>query len=619
MQYDEPNTNATLAMNMTGLADYGISYPFIDIMEIASTFHASSRWSDPIKVSMNRRQLAAAGHLDKDGWPKSLPDNAEKIECMWRFTAGHAVEAYRLAGVYHMRYEGEATFNLNGAKILSREPGHVVFSIPATKLLALQITEINPENNIRNIQIVHESNLDAFYNNGKIFDPHWFEKVKGLRTIRFMDWMKTNNSPFTEFDELPEGDDASHEAVPLEFMVRLANETGASPWFCIPWNASDDYCRQFARYLIQHLNPELEVKIEFSNENWNGSFRHNWWIADLAEQEWGKKYRIEYTSKLATLDALIFIDEFKKAGRRNKLVCVLGTQTSNAWVAGQMLDNPVWKEKEPDTFVSPASVFDALAVTTYWGGAMTTDEPLRMELLAVLDDPTQDAIAWVTAKQLDPTYKHSVPHSERMIAANAAVADKHGLRLLAYEGGQHMHHSFGVKSMTPEQSARLTAFMGEYVRSAGMAKLYQASWDVWKKYGDGPYMQFADITANSKWGMWGLWEHTRDSSPRSELLENLNATTEPWWETDPGPVPVEPAPVELGIGFRPITDAADRAARIEAMEAALASAPKVRMNHSARTRQILADVHTRLGINLGGVDPIVLEAERGMLELKLLE
>jgi Ca2+-binding RTX toxin-like protein len=42
-------------------------------------------------------------------------------------------------------------------------------------------------------------------------------------------------------------------------------------------------------------------------------------------------------------------------------------------------------------------------------------------------------------------------------------------------------------------------------------------------------MQFGSVSKSGNGGSWALWDHFEDSTPRSELLEELNETTESWW------------------------------------------------------------------------------------------
>ena len=77
--------------------------------------------------------------------------------------------------------------------------------------------------------------------------------------------------------------------------------------------------------------------------------------------------------------------------------------------------------------------------------------------------------------------------------------------------------------------------MTGFVRSEEMGRLYAAQIEIWKDLGQGPYMHFYDVGAPTKWGSWGLYANLTDSTPRSRIVEALNATNDPWWEAEAGP------------------------------------------------------------------------------------
>ncbi len=61
-------------------------------------------------------------------------------------------------------------------------------------------------------------------------------------------------------------------ALLIEYMIQLANEAHANPWFCMPWNTDDDYVRKFAEKVRDLLDPSLVAYVETGNEVWNFSF-----------------------------------------------------------------------------------------------------------------------------------------------------------------------------------------------------------------------------------------------------------------------------------------------------------------------------------------------------------
>jgi hypothetical protein len=316
-------------------------------------------------------------------------------------------------------------------------------------------------------------------------------------------------------------------------MVALANQTGTEPWFTMPAGADEAYIRNFATYVRDHLDPGLEVHVEYSNEMWNWAFGQTQWLGAQAKEVWGtddKAAWLDYAAMLATRAALIW-DEVFGAEADVRVDNVLGTQTANAWIAGRLLAAPLWQAMDPQGYVAPSSVFDSLAVTTYFGGSTMGNGDLRAEFLAVLKTPGVDATAWLAARLMDPDYGQSIPQVVGWWVANKAVADQYGLDLVAYEGGQHVLHSFAVGGLNEADLATLTEFLSGFVRSQEMAELYRELWTAWAAVSDGPFMQFGDVDSASKYGAWGLFSALGDQNPRADLLIDLNARTAPWFSS----------------------------------------------------------------------------------------
>ena len=70
-------------------------------------------------------------------------------------------------------------------------------------------------------------------------------------------------------------------------MVALANQTGTEPWFTMPAGADEEYIRNFATYVRDHLDPGLQVHVEYSNEMWNWAFGQTQWLGAQTKAAWG--------------------------------------------------------------------------------------------------------------------------------------------------------------------------------------------------------------------------------------------------------------------------------------------------------------------------------------------
>ncbi len=524
--------NPTLSLNLAGANDFSAGFQFIDLMKMMRPWighEAKNGWG-----GMNEAELRAGGFLDADGWVEAIPPGFDRVGTLWEWSSMRDDAGTGHAGTYVLTYDGQGEINLRGsARVLGASRGRINFINEDAGTFIMDIVRTDPNGTgdyIRNISIVAERHMDL-HQAGAIFNPAWLETIADARELRFMDWMHTNGSTVTSWDDMPSvNGPASRRGMPVEHMVRLANEVGADPWFTMPHLADDTYIRNFATYVRDNLDPGLTARVEYTNEAWNFAFSQTHWLRDQASAAWGEEAYVDYHAKKAVETALIWEDVYGDEADSGRLTNVLGAFVANTWLNNRLLKAPVWRENEPDAFVDPKSVFEEIAIATYFGVPTMGNAEMRAELIAKVNDPHVDAQAWLAERLLDPDYNGSVPQIAELIAQSSQIAADNGLRLVTYEGGQHVHHSFAVASMTEQDLAALNAFMKDFIRGPHMATLYQALWDTWKMHGHGAFMQFTDIGGSSRWGTWGLRNSLTDSNPRADLLVALNAATTPWWD-----------------------------------------------------------------------------------------
>ena len=530
-------SDPTLAFGLEGISYWSTENPFLDIMKTSRPWIGYPALSESMMTS---DQLASGGYLDADGWPTQIPPGMESIGNIWAWDATDKAAAASRAGIYVLTYEGEGTLELPGMQILSSAPGRIVVQNLNGGTMAVNIAATDPNHNgnyIHNISLVPQK-YEALYQAGEIFNPDWLKIVQDARELRFMDWMGTNGVSHATWDTRPEVGDASWmtKGVPVEVMVQLANQTGTEPWFNMPAGADEDYIRNFATYVRDHLNPDLKVHVEYSNETWNWMFAQTQWLGAQSQAAWGLadgSAWLDYAAMLATKSALIWDDVFG-ATADDRVDNVMATQTVVPWISEHLLTAPIWQAHDPSGYVAPSSVFDSLAVTTYFGGGQIVDAALRTELLAHIKASPAEAAVWLKDQILDPNALFSIPQIAAYWAGQKAVADKYGLDLVAYEGGQSVLQSAGIGGMSEADLATLTTFLSDFVRSQTMADLYQAVWEAWAAVSDGPFMQFVDVSAASKYGAWGLFTALGDHSPRADLLADLNAHFASWFGSGGG-------------------------------------------------------------------------------------
>jgi hypothetical protein len=93
---------------------------------------------------------------------------------------------------------------------------------------------------------------------------------------------------------------------------------------------------------------------------------------------------------------------------------------------------------------------------------------------------------------------------------NRQVAAKHGLKLIAYEAGQHFVGVAGAENN--EALTRLLLAANSHPR---MAELYRKYYSAWEANGGDLLCHFSSVSQWSKWGSWGLLQFADDDPGKS--------------------------------------------------------------------------------------------------------
>lgn len=532
-----PVTNPNLALGLSGIHDWSVQQPFLDIVKTARpwTGHLPGQWG-----GWDHDRLAAGGWLDAEGWPRAIPPELEALALL--ILTDLPVGAVSTAGRYRLTYEGRGQLEVGGrAQVVAAVPGEIRFDFtpgPGTVLLTLR--ETDPADPLRRIRVVREDRA-ALLDAGAIFNPDWLERIRGVRVIRLMDWMAANDSTLGEVADRPLPSDYTWAriGVPAEVMVALANELGAEPWFTLPHLATDAFMRTYAEIVRDGLAPGLRAHVEFSNEVWNWQFAQARWAAAQAQARWGARDTwVQYYGLRAAQMAAIW-DEVFGAEAPARLFKVIATQTGWLGLEDDILLAPLWLAEDPARNRPPVERFDGYAITAYAGGGLGTDAkaPLVRQWLI---DSRGAALAGAMARGLtgDAAITHAHAHRydvatgralaelregamtgrtedtladliARQFPHHAAVARRHGLKLMMYEGGSHVA---GTGPWIGDEE--LTEFFIHLSYSEGMGAFYTDLMRAWAAVSDAPFNAFVDVLAPNRWGSWGALRHLDDDNPR---------------------------------------------------------------------------------------------------------
>lgn len=524
-----------IGFGLAEVVDWSVQQPFLDVMKTARPWvgHLPGQWG-----GWGHDELSAGGWLDAEGWPRAIPPELTGLSTL--LLTDLPADAASLAGRYVLLHEGRGTLQIDGrARVISQAPGQAEFDFtPGDGSVLLTIAASDPDDPIRRIRVVRADRL-ARLEAGEVFNPDWLARISGTRLVRFMDWMRTNGSTLSVLADRPQPPDYTwaRNGVPVEIMVRLANELKADPWFTLPHLATDDLVRFYAQAVHDGLAPGLVAHVEYSNELWNMIFPQAHWAEEQARARWGQDWKwLQFGAMRAAQVTGIWSQVFADAPDR--LVRVLATQTGWKGLEADILHAPlVVAEGKP----APHGGFDAWAVTGYFSAGIgdpeaepvlrrwLADSRAAAEAAATRLAPSERA-AHVSAHRFDLAIDRAVEdlrdgrHSGRvtdsvagllgdLLPYHADIARQYGLRLMMYEGGTHVV-GLGPLLDDPE----VTQFMAQLNYSPGMGALYRQLVDGWQKLSDAPFNAFVDVMGPSRWGSWGALRHLGDDNPRWRAL-----------------------------------------------------------------------------------------------------
>lgn len=531
--------NAGLGLNLAPVNDWSVQLPFLDLMKTARPWiaHRAGQWG-----GWEHADLVSGGHLSDRGWPLSLPEGATGMSTLV-LTDLPESSAPTTAGRYVVTWTGRGSLRVEGRGIVSdTAENRITFDYsPGPGSVILTLSDIDPADPLRDIVIVRQDRAAALQA-GAIFNPDLLARLQGTAMLRFMDWGATNGSTQVRPEDRPLPEDAmwSVSGVPVEIMVRLANELDADAWFCIPHAAEDALIAEMARLVATGLAPGLTAYVEHSNEVWNWSFPQAEWAAGIAMARWGTRDGWVQAHALRAAEVMrLWKAEFGPAGA-DRLVRVLAVQTGWLGLEDQILNAPlaVAEGAEP-----PRADFDAYAVTGYFAARLGSAERrgllrewltssralaetqgraagLEGEALAAhvaarrFDLATEWAAAELRSGSVTGDATDSLADlTGRVLPHHAEAARNAGLRLVMYEGGSHVAASEG-----PIDDAEIEAFFHHLNYSPAMGALMGDLLAGWADLTDAPFAAYMDVQTPGRWGSWGALRHLSDDNPRWRAL-----------------------------------------------------------------------------------------------------
>jgi hypothetical protein len=149
---------------------------------------------------------------------------------------------------------------------------------------------------------------------------------------------------------------------------------------------------------------------------------------------------------------------------------------------------------------------DAIAIAPYFGSEFG-------------DPKSADKMASLSVDELLKECRRSIHERAKTTRRYADEARKRHLRLIAYEGGQHL---VGVRGA--ENNERLTKLFQAANRAAAMKEVYLEDLKTWQECGGGLFCVFSSLGGPSKWGSWGILESEKQdpaTAPKFQAIQEL--------------------------------------------------------------------------------------------------
>lgn len=341
---------------------------------------------------------------------------------------------------------------------------------------------------------------------GNPWNPQFLREIAVYRSFRFMDWDHTNGSLREKWAQRPRKSGKKQSPVAYEWMIDLCNRSHADLWLTAPHRTVDrSFKEQPSDYALRlcllvktgidmgnvdfgplharlgdmtadelvaaggvrtgpALHEDLRLYMEYSNETWNGAFPQSHYCCGegqtlgLDEDRWTAGFRYHAWAAIRVFRAadLVF------GANSPRTVKVLATQSANDWIAGQHLQ--VLADPRYNPWQTSA---DAIAIAPYFGHGV--------------DGASSDAVAQLSA---------AIESAREQTGRHRRLADVAGLRLLAYEGGQHV--TINARAINTD---------------ARMFELYHKYLDAMSEQFD-HFSHYCHVGSAANGGAWGAVERT---------------------------------------------------------------------------------------------------------------
>ena len=513
--------------------------------------------------------------LDANGWVTRLPAaNDDNVKYRWVSALLYSDDkGAHPAGQYTVLYDGEGVieYELLGRKV-SGTPGRDIVQVGAgNDGLLIKIVATTPGNHVRNLRVLPPGGVcdgapkvfapsaaDCAANGTGTFvpfeeliarqpqtwHPYFVSDVRGFRSVRFLDWSKTNTSTLQNWADRPRPAQAFWNGpygIPLESMFELANKAAADPWINLPRQVTDDYVRRFAQLARNRMGPARTLIVEYSNEPWNTDFPAHTWFVEQGEGKWGKGQGYDKALSWYGMRSVQVCDIVKAefGAQASRVKCVANGQADYPDATRKILN---CQYAQTELGQPCGRKLDALAVAPYFGGYIgdLSVRGIVNSWAAEPDGGMAKMFAELLAqgpdgKPMTPPLLGKHPSSQpggavatarQNMVNSLGIANEFALPLWSYEAGQHLTTANPWTDNDPVWIGLLTATN----RHARMATAYERHLQDWRAIGGQTMTLFNHIYAPGRHGAWGLKESMfTTTGPKWNAVLPWRDSIDCWW------------------------------------------------------------------------------------------
>jgi RTX calcium-binding nonapeptide repeat (4 copies) len=517
-----PN-NPSQALNLGGQPGaYSDAFSALDL------FHGADAW---ITQDANGKELRGGVGVDAQGWVPNLPVLKGTPQTIW---ANIFYTKILPSGNYTVEWQGDGKLgSYTDNDVLGPKKLRLKYRPDYSKgdngiTLFIESTDPNKTGNyIRDIKVYPEKYSDLVAM-GEHFDPKWFQQVDDFRILRTHDWQGTNFSKVTGWTT---NNVTTNQAfwvtngrgMPYELLVEMANQTRSDLWINIPHMATDDYMRKAAVYVKDHVNKDLRVYVEYTNEYWTDGFDQHPYLIAKGKALFGNApfSNAQAYGARASEMTKIFKQVFGPEQARLYPTVTLNHGAFSTAEALTMLTTPAYVAKGGTSPLAAGVKF--LATDGYFAWYNS--------------DPYADVLVDNWMKEKDGGYASAATYLKNQINTDLApawakgrlVANKYKLDFGIYEGGALLINGNNPNGGNP----KYTNFNERVQLSAPMKGVYELALAKWQGAGSAPFAWYSDVGRWGPWGDYGLW-NAPDFLPekRTEAIIAANNVSAPWVVAD---------------------------------------------------------------------------------------